>query len=768
MLTLELDEISQLFQVKFCIDPKTNRLYPIRPCQTDMCPFNEKKLSELYLICDEFGNEIVYAGIIELINVPVLLIRSDQPHQLISGLFKFLPDGRVVFLGNPSLNRMPTVGKSSNDVLTPGYDEHGPDGIPEITSLFRSSTTELPLELIEHFPFAILFEDAQRNITLVNEEFCRCFEMMVSPEALVGLNCHDLAQEFAAAFVDGPGFIDSVNKIIASGKPVGNQVIKLVNGKVLSRSYMPVPMGGRLAGHLWCYIDITATLKKQDEIDRERAFFQKVLDDMPADIAIFDADHRYLYVNRRAIKDETLRKWIIGKSDFDWCKERHIDPALADRRRLLFRQAIEGKKQVSFVDMHEKQGQIEHHLRIFHPLLEHNEVSIVIGYGANITEQKRAERLIEQEQERIRSILDFVSDAIFQCDLDGRIAFVNRSFLSLFQLKPNNDKEIQLLDFVLEEDQYGFFSMLRSLKLRNQPANGIVRTTVNRVIKHLDYSVRLLRFGNHHTLVGRFIDVTDRVQEKQKLEELIQKEQELNRLKTQFIRITSHELRTPLTTILSSAEILEIMLQRDHVDMNSYGKYTDRITREVTRMTDVLNDLIFINKIEDDKIVFEFGCHSLNEYVQSLTEELYQPYLDGRYLQLRLSADVTCVDFCKRMLRHAIINVVNNAFKFSADCPAPILSTTIDEKQVVLTVQDFGIGIPNEEIGSLYNPFFRGSNTGNIGGNGLGLMIAEYVVQGHGGKITLHSQIGVGTTINLCLPIYQKNAIDEQGTCNRG
>lgn len=138
--------------------------------------------------------------------------------------------------------------------------------------------------------------------------------------------------------------------------------------------------------------DVTEIKKAEKEIIKQIKFTENILNNLPADIVVFDANHNYIFINPIAIKDVKIRKWLIGKNDFDYCALKGIDDSFAYRRRRFFEETIQNKEGAQWIDEQvTTSGKTEYKLRKFHPHFEKGKIEFVIGYGMNITELKESE-----------------------------------------------------------------------------------------------------------------------------------------------------------------------------------------------------------------------------------------------------------------------------------------------------------------------------------------------------------------------------------------
>jgi signal transduction histidine kinase len=247
-------------------------------------------------------------------------------------------------------------------------------------------------------------------------------------------------------------------------------------------------------------------------------------------------------------------------------------------------------------------------------------------------------------------------------------------------------------------------------------------------------------------------DITEEHQAAAELQEDLDREKQLNELKSRFVSMTSHEFRTPLTTILSSVDLLE---SRSHTWAEARDlKHLERIQTAVKRMTALLNDVLVISKADANRIEFEPTELDLEEYCRNLIEEM-QPSEDSRHqLVFEVKGQCGLVWMDEKLLQHILPNLVSNALKYSPSGGQVFFRLHCQEQQVTFEVQDQGIGIPAHDVDQIFDSFHRARNVGNISGTGLGLAIVKKSVDLHGGTIYIESQVGAGTTFTVVLPLH--------------
>jgi len=155
----------------------------------------------------------------------------------------------------------------------------------------------------------------------------------------------------------------------------------------------------------WIAIErnISASIESSEELKRQKKFTEDILNSLPTDIAVFDAQHNYIFINSYAVKDPTIREWLINKNDFDYVRFKQIDDSIAKMRWQKFDEAVDNKKRSEWVDEHiDANGNSIYKLRIFEPVFENKKIKYVIGYGADITENKKAELKIVEALETVK------------------------------------------------------------------------------------------------------------------------------------------------------------------------------------------------------------------------------------------------------------------------------------------------------------------------------------------------------------------------------
>lgn len=234
-------------------------------------------------------------------------------------------------------------------------------------------------------------------------------------------------------------------------------------------------------------------------------------------------------------------------------------------------------------------------------------------------------------------------------------------------------------------------------------------------------------------------------------ETLRQEAQEISALKSEYLSIASHEFRTPLCVIKYSALLLQ-----DYGHKWSEEKrhqHLQRIQAAADNMNQVLEDVLTLGQADSGKLQCTPAPLDIVNFCKNLIEALQ--WNAGEQYTLNFSTFGNCATVCldEKLLWHLLNNLLSNAIKYSPQGGTISLTLSCTLKSVCFQVQDRGIGIPPEYLNRLFEPFQRAANVGKIPGTGLGLAIAKRSVELHGGRISVESEVGQGTTFTVSLPV---------------
>lgn len=402
-------------------------------------------------------------------------------------------------------------------------------------------------------------------------------------------------------------------------------------------------------------------------------------------------------------------------------------------------------------------------------------IAIEMALSKHLVERQLAER-----EQMLSSILNSTSDAVVATNETGAITYMNPAAETLTGWSVTDatgQKVTEVLQFVHETTG----------EAGENPATRVLQE--GRVL-YLDEQMALIAkdgtttpvadsaspiFQDTGDITGAVLvlcDMSDRRQiqalEKEVIEtqqseaevrQTLEAERELGELKSRLITTISHEYRTPLAVILGSSEMLQ---QYSHkLSEEKKQKHLERIQGAVEHMKTLVENVLTFGKAEAGKLEFNPAPLNVETFCRNLLEE-QQMVAGGCTLNFTYQGNRDSVYLDAQLLQHILSNLLSNAVKYSPKGSTVSLNACCEDDRVIFCVQDQGIGIPLSEQQRLFQPFFRASNIGNIGGTGMGLAIVKKCVDAHGGQITVESEVGVGTTFTVKLPL-NRISTREQG-----
>lgn len=232
----------------------------------------------------------------------------------------------------------------------------------------------------------------------------------------------------------------------------------------------------------------------------------------------------------------------------------------------------------------------------------------------------------------------------------------------------------------------------------------------------------------------------------------LEKEKELNQLKSRFVSMASHEFRTPLSSVQLSASLIDKYVEQEKLD--AVSKHTSRIKGAVQLLNNILNDFLSLEKLEAGVVVLKREKINVVHLGEEISSEMQMICKKNQHIVYQHTGTDAEFELDAHLLKSSVINLISNAIKYSGEDTFIEFSTEIASDCCTIVIRDNGIGIPEEDQKNLFEPFFRAHNTGNIPGTGLGLNIVKRYVSLMGGELEYWSAINQGTSFKM---IFQKN-----------
>jgi PAS domain S-box-containing protein len=505
--------------------------------------------------------------------------------------------------------------------------------------------------------------------------------------------------------------------------------------------------------------DITERRQAEAALRQSEEQFRRVFDEAPIGMSLAGLDDQYIRVNRAFFEmlgytqSELMALTFVEITHpedleleipyMDQLIKGEIDSFALEKRYLTKQQTVIWVN-LTLIALRDHEGAVLYTLAMVE----------------DITERKQAEQALQQSEARYRAIVEDQTELICRFLADGTLTFVNDAYCRYFNKQRSELIGHNFMPVIPEEDQEAVTQKFASLSVE-QPIVTYEHRIILRFgeVRWQQWTDRAL-FNDSGELVefqavGR--DITKLKQAEAEILKALERERELSELRSSFVSLVSHEFRTPLTTIQSSTELLERYTNKLS-DERKYNHYR-RIQDAVKRMTQLLEDVLTIGKAEAGKLKFEPSELDLLSLCHDLVEGLQISAQPHHKIDFITVGDVGEAYMDERLLGHILNNLLSNAIKYSPNGGTVRFDLIGDRTSVMFRIQDNGIGIPPQDRESLFESFGRASNVGAIPGTGLGLAIVKKCVDLHGGTITVESEVGLGTTFIITLPLKFKPAV---------
>jgi two-component system phosphate regulon sensor histidine kinase PhoR len=323
--------------------------------------------------------------------------------------------------------------------------------------------------------------------------------------------------------------------------------------------------------------------------------------------------------------------------------------------------------------------------------------------------------------------------------VDGRdhLLLLNQSVRTMFRLGPRLGAGKPFLEVIRNADLFDLLQACRASGGEMVSRELGLTTPVERA---LEVHALPLRLGGEGTGVLMVLhDITEL--------------RRLERVRTEFVANLSHELRTPLTAIRG---YLETLLEGGLDERDNARRFLEIVFRHTERLGRLLDDLMDLSNIELGKVTLEVEPTDLREALEPVLA-IMRPRAEakGITLSLDVAPDLPPVRADRDRLSQVLINLVDNAVKFTAEGGRVSVTAAALDKMVEVAVADTGAGIPSTDLPRITERFYRvdKARSRELGGTGLGLAIVKHLVQAHGGALRIESELGKGTTVRFTLPV---------------
>jgi signal transduction histidine kinase len=532
-------------------------------------------------------------------------------------------------------------------------------------------------------------------------------------------------------------------------KPHGARRIR-ANGQVIDVTSDPLPDGG------WTMTvtDISLLARAEDDARRRATLLDSILERIPHGICVYGADRRVSMFNHAYLEvmagapleigdrlDEVIRRRAVageygpGDSGTIFHQQMAFDirrPQMRRRRR----------PNGSMIDIRTA------------PLPDGGHISVV----TDITPLVQAEREISRRAAEMSVMLASIRHGIMLWGADRRLIATNRIAAELLGQPPGSlvpgKSQADLIDEMLARGEFGTGAdaILRADQLKARDwASPYARRFVTR-------SGRVLEGQSQPTPDGGFVstltDITEALNTENELRRAKQAAELANQAKSRFLATMSHELRTPLNAVIGFSDAL--LRQASQPSPQLVADFARQINDSGKRLLDLINVILDVARIETGRFDLASDRVDVERLIARCVRHVEAAAQAGEIALLTdLHSGLPALRADERRLAQALNHLLSNAVKFTESGGTVILGAAIDSGgDLMITVTDTGIGIPEADQERIFEPFTQLDNTlsRRFEGAGLGLYVSRALIEGHGGRLRLHSRIGQGTTAELRLP----------------
>jgi PAS domain S-box-containing protein len=324
---------------------------------------------------------------------------------------------------------------------------------------------------------------------------------------------------------------------------------------------------------------------------------------------------------------------------------------------------------------------------------------------------------------------------------EGRIVYANPDFCNIFGHTEAECKAMpKAWGFIHPEDRKALEKTLKELPVGGKARREVRGVKSDGTVIYLDIIATINSFEEMPSIVGTVIDTTGR--------QLLEKEKE------DFFAMVTHDLRGPLTTIIGYTEL--VLTKKEQIG-KEIARMLETVVNSANKLNEMVDNFLTISRLETGNIKIEPQPEDIHEILREL-ERNYYPVAEQKGIDFITDIpDLPAVSVDRRYFERAVSNLLQNSFKFTPAGGTVTLKAEIEGGEIIISVEDTGPGIPKEDIGRIFDKYFRGAKSTK--GVGLGLMIVDAVAKAHGGRVSVQSEPGRGSTFRIYMPLTsEKNS----------
>ncbi|MFZ4521399.1 MAG: PAS domain-containing sensor histidine kinase [Bacteroidales bacterium] len=649
------------------------------------------------------------------------------------------------------LNNEPYILSSINDITQRKLSE----------SALKDKTILLS-NLLVNLKEGILLEDAARKIVLTNQLFCDLFGIPAAPEAMIGMDCSQSADQSKGMFKDPDKFIAKIGLILRYRIPVFNDPLELTDGRFFERDYIPTYVDGVYNGHLWKYRDVTGQKLASTALRESEEKFRSITEQTSDLISITDTRGFILYASAASRTIFNIDPDEMCGHHFSEFLEGGVFSDAVSR----FRNALASDQVTKDLElrMKRKDGSL------FYGELSGSKFRYGTQFGTlvvirDVTERKLARVQLEKSEERFRQVVEHSHEVVWEVDHEGLFTFVSPLSSTIYGYTPEElVGKKYFYDLHPEQGREQFKEAAFGVFLRKESFNNLI----NHISKP-DGTVIVLSTngipmvndqGRLFGYRGADSDITERIMAEEELHKLnVELEQRVAERTSQlelankeldaFSYSISHDLRAPLRHINGFINLLkDVKAEGRSAEEIQYMEFISNGSQEMSLLIDALLSFSRLNRAELRKT-------TLNTYamVQQVIR-FFEPETRNRKITYNIGQLIDC-EGDEQLIKQVWTNLISNAIKYTGKKPEAVIGIWSErsEDKITFVIQDNGAGFDMQFSGKLFGVFKRLHRPGDFEGVGVGLANVQSIVTRHGGLCNAEGTIDKGATFTFTLPV---------------
>lgn len=445
-------------------------------------------------------------------------------------------------------------------------------------------------------------------------------------------------------------------------------------------------------------------------------FYRTILNAATVDLCVFDTSQRYLFINKNAVKNDSVREWLIGKTDFEYCAFRGISTSMAEVRKEYFNRCLSTGESVSLEERFVNQkGEVFYSLKFFKPIVDGPNVKYVIGFGIDITKQKQIEFSLRESEEKYRDLFESSLDLIQSVDHSGKFLFCNNAWIQKLGYDFDEIAQMNLFS-VIAPDHLPHCMPMFEMVFKGEAVRGVQVAFMSKSGKRLELEGNVVPRIENGKIVAThafFRDVTERKLQEELLRQSIQE-------KDSLLGEIHHRVKNNLTVVYSLLELQALQVKDDDV------RRVFRESQARIRSMALVHEKLYQSET--------FSSVDLTSYLNELTAYILRinsgmtRHVDVVFGGENIFVHVNQAVPCGLLANEILTNACKYAF---AEVERPKLSVTtkVVDNENYLCIKDNGPGLP------------EGFNVSKL--NTLGFRLIKTFVNQLKGKMEIKTEGGL-------------------------